>query len=185
MSMSISFSSERLAFRILEVCDVSNQYVHWLNDPEINRFLETRFTPHTKSSCENFVLAMQADAGSYLFGIFNKKTNAHIGNIKIGSINVNHKVGYISFFIGDKNSWGKGYGAESIHSVTQWGFKFLRLRRIESGCYEGNLAALRSFLKIGYTVEGFHRSSFEFEGHRVGCFILSMLDSDPEKKINE
>lgn len=182
--MSISFSSERLAFKTLEIGDVSDQYVQWLNDPEINRFLEIRFTPQTKCSCEAFVMTMKADSGNYLFGIYNKDNNKHIGNIKLGFINANHQKAQISFLIGEKNYWGKGFATESINRVTQWGFESLGLERNEAGCYEENLAAVRSFLKSGYVVEGFQRGGFEFNGYRVGCFLVAKLRGDSLRQIN-
>ena len=176
--MVSSIYSERLMFRILSNDDVSDRYLGWLNDFEVNRYLETRFLPQTRESCKRFVEMIADDPASHLFGIYDKTTNAHIGNIKLGPINKNHKSSQLSLFIGQKDCWGKGYATESIRAITQWGFDFIGLKRIEAGCYDSNLGSLRAFLKVGYIVEGFKRSSVEVDGHRLGCFSLAIIDSD-------
>ena len=182
--MVIPICSERLMFRIINKNDVSDKYIGWLNDPDVNRYLETRFSPQTRESCECFVEMTDADPDSYLFGMFDKTTSAHIGNIKLGFIKKNHKSAQLSLFIGQKNYWGKGYATESIRRVTQWGFDFIGLKRIEAGCYDSNLGSLRAFLKVGYTVEGFQRNSVESNGQRIGCFNLAILDSDCLKPLH-
>ena len=170
--------SERLLFRTLGTEDVVGSYLGWLNDPEVNRFLETRFTPQTLETCRKFVSDMENDPCSHLFGIFDKETLEHIGNIKLGFINTNHQSGQLSLFIGQKSRWGQGYATESIRNITQWGFEALGLVRIEAGCYDTNMGSLRAFLKVGYSVEGFFRNSVVFEGRRIGVFRLGVLRND-------
>jgi RimJ/RimL family protein N-acetyltransferase len=165
-------------FRILNREDVSDRYVGWLNDPEVNKYLEVRFTPQTRSTCEEFVESMKIDPASYFFGIFDKANNSHIGNIKIGFIDVTHRSAELGLVIGEKEYWGKGYATEAIRSITQWGFNSIGLKRIEAGCYDSNMGSLRAFLKTGYAVEGFKRSCVESEGVRVGCFSLAIIHSD-------
>lgn len=170
--------SQRLLFKILTDADVSEQYVLWLNDPEVNRFLETRFAPQTVESCRQFVASMALDPNSHLFGIFEKTGARHIGNIKLGFIKPMHCSGQLSLFIGEKSCWGKGYATEAVRAVTQWGFSALGLERMEAGCYDENLGSLRAFLKAGYSVEGYMRSSVVSGDRRVGCFWLGVLKGE-------
>ncbi len=171
-------TSERLFFRALNKNDVSERYISWLNDPEVNRYLETRFVTQTLESCRRFVLEMERDPFSHLFGIFDKVTLDHIGNIKLGFINTNHQSGQLSLFVGEKAYWRKGYATESIRRITQWGFDELGLDRIEAGCYDKNVGSLRAFLKVGYSVEVFFRNSVVSDGQRVGSFWLGILRND-------
>lgn len=177
----MQITSDRLLFRRLTKADVSERYVSWLNDPEINQYLETRFSPQTVQSCESFVEDMSRNGANYLLGIFDKISHQHIGNIKLGFINTHHRSGQLSLFIGEKDYWGKGYATEAIRCITQWGFNELGLERIEAGCYDANMGSLRAFLKVGYSVEGFFRGSVVFKGQRIGCFWLGMLKDDPLK----
>jgi len=167
--------SQRLFYRRLSPEDVNERYIGWLNDPQINRYLEIRFEKHTLKTCRDFLEQMNTDSASYLFGIFDKQSHSHIGNIKLGFINSRHRRGEISFFIGDKNFHGRGLATEAVRKVTLWGFAECALQKIEAGCYEQNFASLRCLLKSGYCVEGFARSSVESEGQRMGCFKLGVL----------
>ncbi len=165
-------------FKILNENDVSSHYVAWLNDPLVNQFLETKYKDQTYESCIEFVKNMLADECEYLFGIYTIESNLHIGNIKLGRINQNHKNGQLSLFIGNTNYWGKGIGLEAIKVITKWGFDFLKLEKIEAGCYESNLSSLKAFLKANYQVEGFFRKHVSFKNNRQGSFWLGILPSE-------
>ena len=47
----LELSSQRLIYRTLSVEDVTQNYVDWLNDSEVNRYLETRYNHQTKEHC--------------------------------------------------------------------------------------------------------------------------------------
>ena len=176
-----TISSERLLLRALNKEDITERYVDWLNDPEVNQFLETRFASNSFESCRKFILDMEQDPCSHLFGLFEKETLKHIGNVKIGFINTNHKKGQLSLLIGEKSCWGKGYATETVRTITQWGFDKLGLERIEAGCYETHLASKYIFLKVGYLQEAYFRSSVSTEDGRIGSYLFSILKNDPIK----
>ncbi|MVW76093.1 GNAT family N-acetyltransferase [Pseudomonas xionganensis] len=168
----------RVYLRALTVADVSPEYVGWLNDADVNRYMEIRHSINTEESCRDFVRSMDDDPNSFLFGIYSAFDDRHIGNIKIGFINWLYKTGQISFFIGDKSCWGRGYASDAISLVTRFGFCELGLERLEAGCYESNLASLKVLMKCGYSVEGFFRKSFILDGRRESCFWLALLRSE-------
>lgn len=170
-----TIETERLLLRILDQKDATQQYVDWLNDPEVNQYLETRHSPQTLESCEAFIEECTLDPASFLFGVFLKETGQHIGNVKIGFINDLYKRGQLSLFLGEKSCWGKGYTSEFVRAITRYGFDTLKLHRIEAGIYEDNFAILKVLLKAGYTVEGYFRDHFILDGRRAGCFWLGVL----------
>lgn len=176
------FTSERLLFRPLEQNDVTERYADWLNDPEVNRYLEIRFSQHTVESCSEFVKETNADQQSHLFGIFDKSSGLHIGNIKIGFINSHYSSGQLSLFIGEKAYWGKGIATEAISAITNWAFEVLALERVEAGCCDENTGSLRAFLKAGYTVEGYFRKNTVINGRRIGGFWMGILRDEFVRK---
>lgn len=130
---------EQIYLHTLSDNDVTDRYVIWLADPEVNHHLETRFKQHTKHNILEFVQNLNQSKDSYLFGIFCKDTKLHIGNIKIGPINFSHLCADISFFIGDKNYWSQGITTEAVDLVVQFGFKNLNLHRLQAGFISTNL----------------------------------------------
>ena len=89
----------------LEETDLNSEYLRWLNDSEINSFLEVRFNPPKNISDLKKYLDEFDNYSKYLFGIFDLKKDKHIGNITL-DINVNHATGYFGYVLGDKSFWG-------------------------------------------------------------------------------
>lgn len=174
----MKLDTERLCLRILSEDDVSEKYVSWLNDPDVNKYLEVRQSEQTIQGCIQFIKSCNDDPCSNLFGIFEKENGEHIGNAKIGFVNEHYQRGQISLFIGEKRFWGRGFSTEVVKALTEYGFNRLGLHRLEAGCYEDNLASLRVFLKNGYVVEGFFRNHVLVNGSRKGCFWLGILNHE-------
>ena len=59
----------RLIIRSLSLDDISDKYIAWLNDHEVNKYLETRFKVQDYNSCSEFVRRIQDgdDADSLSF----------------------------------------------------------------------------------------------------------------------
>lgn len=175
---ALKISGKRISLQIIKPEMVTECYVKWLNDPSVNRFLETRFSTQSLDTCRGFVSAAFSNPTEFLMGIFINSENRHIGNIKLGAVNQNHLTGQISLFIGDTAYWGKGYAREAIQLIAGWGFANLSLKKIEAGCYDQNLASLRTFLSVGFQVEGFFRSHVDDQGLRCGSFWMGILPGE-------
>jgi len=165
--------TERLIFTPLTLDDVTDTYLNWLLDPDVNRYLDARHYNHTIESLYQYVKAINDNRNNYFFKIIIKNTHEHIGNIKV-SVN-DYQVGDIGIMLGAKSYWGKGIGSESINAITNWAFHNLTLKKMEAACCEQNLASLRAFLKCGYLIEGFLQSHTVIDGKRCGCFLLGRV----------
>jgi [ribosomal protein S5]-alanine N-acetyltransferase len=91
---------------------------------------------------------------NFLFAIIEKSTKKHIGNIKIGPVNQFHKFADISYFIGDRDAWGRGYGTQAVKLLTEYSFNYLGLESILAGVYQSNIASQRVLEKAGYSLQG-------------------------------
>lgn len=156
--------TSRLILRPLEPEDITAAYVAWLNDPEIGRFLETRFRSHSAEDVRDFVVAMRADPDSHLFGIFLADGLRHIGNIKIGPVKSEHKLADISLLIGERDCWGQGYATEAISAASHWAFRDLGLNKLSASMYAPNLGSVRAFERAGYAHEGLRKGHYILEG---------------------
>ncbi|MCB2097941.1 MAG: GNAT family N-acetyltransferase [Parvularculaceae bacterium] len=58
----------------------------------------------------------------------------------------------------------RGYGAEAVAAVVDYGFGELRLNRIEAACQPGNVASLSLLRKLGFREEGFARDYLFING---------------------
>lgn len=170
--------SDRLCLRSLSSSDVSSEYVAWLNDPLVYRFLETRYQRQDLVSVRQFVEDINASGNQFLFGIFVNATGKHIGNIKLGPISAVHSVADVGLMIGDRSSWGKGYATEAIVTISRHAFNELGIEKLSASMYVLNEGSRRAFLKAGYREEGRRRAHFAFEGARSDALLFGFLSSD-------
>ena len=154
---------EQIYLRRLTEDDASEAYVSWMNNPEINQYLESRVYTHTIESTKAFIRSVSNDS-NYLFGIFLKDCGKHIGNVKVGGINHYHRYADIGFLIGEKEYWGKGIATEAIKLATSFAFVTLRLHKLWGGLYSPNIGSLRAFQKNGYEQEGVKKSQYLLNG---------------------
>jgi len=142
---------DNLLLRNLTLEDCTFNYVNWLNDEDVNKYLETRFIIQDIEKIKNFVQTINDSSDSCLFGIF--VSDVHIGNIKIGPIHPIYKYADISYFIGDKLYWGKGYAAIAIKLIIDFGFSILCLNRIQAGVHASNSSSVKVLEKCGLKKE--------------------------------
>jgi [ribosomal protein S5]-alanine N-acetyltransferase len=170
--------SDELILKELTSIYVTQQYIEWLNDFEVNKYLESRFIHQDKHTVKAFVGACQCSELHFLFGIFLQDNMKHIGNIKLGPINTHHNYAEIGLMIGDKDSWGKGFASKAVSMITQFGFNQLKLDKINAGCYENNIGSKKAFERSGYKVEGFLRGQVKSVNGREGIWKMGCLPSD-------
>jgi RimJ/RimL family protein N-acetyltransferase len=168
--------SERLAFRELNASDANERYYSWLNDPEINQFLENRFFPSSIESIREYILSMNASKANLFCAILLKDGNRHIGNIKLGPINWIHRYAEIGLLLGEKDCWGKGYATEAIKSIVDFGFAQLNLHKITAGCYETNIGSSKAFQKAGFMIEGMQKSQFFSKGKYIDGIRMGIIN---------
>ncbi len=166
--------SSRLLLRALELDDLNATYLSWLNDPAVNRFLETRVLPQTLESLQAYWQAHRDDPSSPWFAICLLSEGHHIGNIKLGPIQWLHRSADLSLFIGERGCWGQGYASEAIALVRDWAFRELDLQKLNAGIYVGNLGSRRAFEKCGFELEGTLRQEVVSAGQRLDAWRLGL-----------
>lgn len=163
--------------------DCTEAYVRWLNDNEVNRYLETKWLKQTLDTIKEFVAEQRENSHSILFAIIDNSTRRHIGNIKIGPINKRYRYADISYFIGDKAFWYKGIATEAIGLVCRFGFEKLLLHRIEAGVYENAVGSWKALEKNGFLREGVFRNMVYFDGKYMDVFRYGILEEEFYKKF--
>jgi len=171
----------RLYLREVRQSDVNENYYRWMNDKDVNQYLESRFYPNSMDTITEFVKSKQADFNNVFLAIILKKNNEHIGNIKLGPINWIHKRGDVGIMIGEKNHWGKGYATEAIKLLAEYAFVTLGLHKLVAGCYDLHLGSAEAFKKSGFEIEGVLKSHSFCEGRYVDVIKLGLVCTVSEK----
>ena len=172
--------SKNVYLRPIEISDASGPYLSWLNDSEVNQYLESRFVPWTQEMLLTYIENLSDNGDEMLFAICLSESDLHIGNIKLGPINWHHRFADIGILIGDKSQWGKGRAADAIKTICRFGFEELNLNKITAGCYGDNLGSVKAFNRVGFREEGRLKSKF-FSPSGYQDHILMGLLSDEFK----
>jgi RimJ/RimL family protein N-acetyltransferase len=168
--------SDRLHFEALGQNHLSSKYVDWMNDKEINKYLESG-GDYTLDKLKDFLKNL--DQNPILFwAIRIKDSGKQIGNIKIDPINKRNQTGEYGILLGDKKEWGKGYAKEASLRVIDFCFSdSLNLRKITLGVVEDNLSALLLYKSIGFIQEGLLKGHSLHEGKWCNVIRMARFNS--------
>jgi RimJ/RimL family protein N-acetyltransferase len=173
--------SNRLLYRPISRLHLSDDYVSWLNDPDVYRYLETGGN-YTRPVLEKFLL--EAEKKEILFWAIHLKTDdLHIGNIKIDPIHEKHSVGEYGIMMGRKTEWGKGYAKEATETIVQFCFNTINLRKMTLGVVADNVAAVKLYENLDFAVEGHYKKHGFYDGKY--CDVLRMARFNPIFSYNE
>ena len=148
---NIDLESERLIYKRVSAEHVSTEYVNWINDPEVNMYLETRGN-YTLDLLKAYI-EEQYNKEVFFWAIHLKSSKKHIGNIKIDPINSKANSGEYGILMGDKINWGKGYAKEASFAIIKYCFEQLKLSKITLGVIEDNKNAVSLYKKMGFTID--------------------------------
>lgn len=147
-----SIETERLIIHKMNKKFISEEYLSWLNDIDVKKYLELP-EKTTFQELTNYV-EFAIKENFCFWAITLKRDNKHIGNIKIDPINNKHKYGEYGILIGNKQEWGKGYAKEASIAIVDYCFEELDLRKVNLGVVEDNYPAVKMYESIGFQVEG-------------------------------
>lgn len=170
---TLSIDQTNILLKELHPADVTENYVSWMNDPEVVVYTEQKFMSHTMKTVTRFVDDQWRSEDSFLFGIF--MDDQHVGNIKLGPVNRHHQHAALSYIIGDKKYWGKGVATKAIAAVTDFGFSKIGLRKIWATSFDENTASIKALEKNDFIIEGRLRQQLMINGKCADQIILGKL----------
>ena len=144
----------------------------------MTQYLETRWSEQTLDTIKDFVKYQRENNHSILFAIRLTSTDRHIGNIKIGPINVHHNHADISYFIGDKTLWNQGIATEAINLISGFGFYEFKLHRVEAGAYAKAVGSWKALEKNGFIREGIFRQQVISDGQYIDAYRYGLLATE-------
>jgi len=151
--------NDRYILRSIEEFDLTPRYLEWLNDPEINKFLDFKIT-YTIDDLYRYFYELD-DNKKLLFALIDKKSKTHIGNLTLNPIDrINNKSG-LGGIIGDKNFWG-GSGAfvAGMELLLGYAFNELGYHKVHSGVVIENIPCIIASKKVGFVQEGLLKEHF-------------------------
>lgn len=152
----------RIYLRQLTLADATPEYCQWLNDPEVNQYLETRQS--NIQQLKDYIQEKIDDPNSYFLGIFDTENDKHIGNVKLEIIKPKEKRADFGILIGNKDYWGGGIGTEATILTLDYAFNDLGLNEVELGVLTQNKRGIRTFEKAGFKLTEIKKNYTSHDG---------------------
>jgi len=154
-------------------------YVRWLNDPEVARFLVRETEGLTlEQEREWFTRISSPEARDRHWAI--EAEGRHVGNCALRPVPTGTTASF-GITIGDKNYWGKGYGTSAVREALRRGFREMGLRRIQLHVRADNLRAIRCYETCGFQHEGLLRQTVFKHGQYLDLLNMGILREEWEE----
>ena len=163
--------------------DDAEIYTKWVNDPEVANFMSFR-TMLISIATERKALENMAD-GKFGFSIVRLEDDELIGSIGLEDINNFSRRATLGILIGEAENRSKGYGAEAIRLLLDYGFNTLNLHNIELTLNGDNERALACYKKVGFKEYGRRREGMFKNGKYMDYICMDILAGEFNEKYGK
>lgn len=169
--------TERLILR--EIVDEDLPEIFYQrSDPEMMKYVD-RTPAQSLDDARKFmgrvIAAQQANEG-ITWGITLKNEPKLIGNIGIWRIDKEHHRGEIGYVLHSEHQ-SKGYAAEALKAVINYGFSVMKLHSLEANVNPLNSASIKLLEKNNFVKEAHFKENYYFNGRYLDSAIYSLLSS--------
>ncbi|MCB8960434.1 MAG: GNAT family N-acetyltransferase [Ardenticatenales bacterium] len=153
-----------------------------LDDVESMRLTGTQAS-FTFEQVEAFCARLFDDPDRVDYAITLKDDPAYIGEVVLNDIDWENRSASFRIALGSSRYFGKGYGSEATRLLIDYGFRELKLHRIELEVYDFNPRAQHVYEKAGFMREGVRRDVLLWDGDYHSAIVMSILAPEYEARL--
>lgn len=154
-------------------------FTEWLNDFQTTDFIARSGMLITVEGEIKYL----KEAEGYHFSIIELETNKLLGSISLENVHQINRYATLGIFIGDKDSRNKGYGAEAIELILDFGFNYLNLNNIKLDVLSFNERAIACYKKCGFKYAGCRRQCEYINGKYYDRISMDILKEEFTKTV--
>jgi RimJ/RimL family protein N-acetyltransferase len=132
----------------------------------------------SRQEAEEFYKHLRADKDRVWFAVVLKRGNRVVGEVGLLRMFRPWRCTDMSIIIGEKNTWGKGYGTEAGHLLLKYAFEQLKFHRVSIGVVGFNDRALRFWKRLGFKKEGIQRDGYYCDDEFSDFVMMSILEDE-------
>ncbi len=142
---------DKVILRSFVTSDINDSYVSWLNDKDVVRFSNQRFLVHNRDTClrylnsfedsKNLFMSVRLLSNDSMIGTLTAYVSSHHGTVDVG------------IMIGDKSTWGLGFGQDAWNTLTNWLLKQDNIRKLTAGTLACNTGMIKLMERSGMMLE--------------------------------
>ena len=174
-------TGERVVLRPITVEDATPMFAS-LSDEESMRLTGTQqnFTfEQVQKYCQRIIEA--DDRTDYAITL--KGDPTYLGEVVLNEIDWTNRTASFRIALASEKLFGQGYGTEATRLILDYGFRTLKLHRIELEVYDFNPRAQHVYEKVGFVREGMRRDVLLWNGRYQSAIIMSILEDEYEKNL--
>ncbi len=174
----INLQSTNLIIRVLTKED-SSKLFNLYSDTEVQQYTNNERLK-SLSDTQKLINSWNKeviDQDLIFLGIFSRVTKDFLGTISLFNIDRKHSYATLGFQL-VKDYWGRGIMNESLNNFVKFVFEKLKLHRIETQTFIGNVRSINVLNRLGFKKEGQLRQNFLIEGKYEDSYLWSILRSE-------
>ncbi|OGY79768.1 MAG: hypothetical protein A3B74_01855 [Candidatus Kerfeldbacteria bacterium RIFCSPHIGHO2_02_FULL_42_14] len=155
--------------------------VKWLSNPNVNKFIGDELGQKTNLQKEKEWFANYLKNRNKKFFTICDNSKP-IGFIGLSNISKPNKNADLFIAIGEDDYRGKGIGKIAMEWIIDYGFKKLKLHKINLGVTKDNISAVKLYQSLGFVIEGEMRDEVFYEGKFYNFLSMAIFNRNQNKK---
>ncbi len=149
----------------------------WVNDPEVVKYT-SYFHPVSEMEQKEWFATIHKQKNKVMLGIEVKEDGKLIGTCGFNDIDYISRKAESFVKVGDKDSWGKGYGKEILEILVDFGIRHLNLRKIVVRMLADNERAIKLIKRAGWIMEGIMKEDHYVEGEYKDMVVMAYIKKE-------
>jgi len=150
----------------------------WVSDTEIAHSIGLRTKPSIEKTLE-WIERSAADLQIQAYAI--QWNDTHVGNVILDRADSWTFSKRLSIYIGEPTARGCGVGSTAVYRAAEIYFAIPSSNKIWLTVHAENRAAIESYKRVGFRIEGTLREEFNLGGRLVDTHHMGMLRGDFER----
>jgi len=144
----------------------------WMQDTEVSSNIGLRSEPSLEKT-RAWIHSAIDDPQIRAYAVLLRRQ--HVGNVIFDRLDNHLANARMSMYIGDPSARGTGVGTAALRLALVEAFESLSLHKVWLTVHVRNVAAIRTYLKVGFVPEGILRDEFRLQGQLIPVFYMGIL----------
>lgn len=167
---------KKVSLQAFTESDITDEYIAWLNDPEVVRFSNQRFVQHTLSSCKQYLSTFKGNENLFL-AVKMKESDTMVGTMT-AYISVPHRTADMGILIGNRRYWGQGVGLDAWSTLMDHLFAAHEIRKVTGGTLRCNIGMIKIMERSGMHCEAVRARQELVEGEAQDALYFARFKGD-------
>lgn len=166
--MARMIKGKRVALRRCEPRDYE-AIQRWQNDSVVFRWMDY-VRPFSIEDIKESETRAAAEGHPFIIELEGRP----LGRIGLNNFRPRDGMASLYIFVGERETWGRGYGRDALMTLLSYAFETLNLRQVELWTLADNERAIHMYKACGFVEDARLRDRSWIEGHYVDHLVMSI-----------